>query len=260
MKKNYRRYNYKSRDKNSRFTKKQKMDIFLVILPIFISVCGSVFISYKANNVQIEISKNNRLTQTEINKLKKEELELNKSNSFPAFTFSSKEQNDNVIYTLKKEKGEMNNVNFSVFEIISGVGTYNDKPLSINQKVGFSQSEELDNLQASYPAIFDIQEVNQILNSLLSEEKIDASVEFLFLQRFYHVSYMNFEHDFKDEYYKIGKNGIGQSVESPYNNGYSNLNSYKADGGFSGRYDETLNNEWLANKLFEAVKNSIYYQ
>lgn len=35
------------------------------------------------------------------------------------------------------------------------------------------------------------------------------------INRYYHVSYMNFEHEFKEEFYSVGDSGVGQAIESP---------------------------------------------
>lgn len=258
MKNLYRRYNQKKRDKKSHFTKKEKLNMLLAMLPIAMSILASISIAYVTNSFQLKISKNNTFIQKELNLLKKDELELNKLNSYPAFTFDLKEEKKNIIYTLVKTKGEMNNINFSVFEVISGNGTFNDEPLSINQSLHFSQEDFLEERQASYPLKFNAEETKTKMNYLFDEKNVKAYIDFLFIDRFYRVSYMNFEHEFKDEYYQVGHNGIARSIDSPHKNIPDYIGGYSTWGGFSGKHDDTLDSDWLANKLVEIIKYHSY--
>lgn len=258
MKNLYRRYNQNKRDKKSHFTKKEKLNMLLAMLPIAMSILASISIAYVTNDFQLKISKNNTIIQKELNLLKKDELDLNKLNSYPAFTFNLKEEEKNIIYTLVKTKGEMNNINFSVFEVIFGNGTFNNKSLFFNQTLHFTQGDSLEELQASYPVKFNAEDTKTKMNYLFDENNVKAYIDFLFIDRFYRVSYMNFEHEFKDEYYQVGKNGSAHSIDSPYKNISEYIGGYRASGGFSGKYDDTLDDDWLANKLVEIIEDHSY--
>lgn len=229
------------------------------MLPITLSILGSIIISYTANNVQLKISDNNRLLQEEQNALKKEELELSRLNSYPAFTFEVEEGQNSLIYTLNKTKGEMNNVNFSMFEILRGQGSYNGKPLYIEQMIRYHNPEEINELKLISPQKFDSIEVKSKVNHLFELNDIDAMMDFLTFSRYYNVSYMNFEHEFKNEYYEVGINGSGKSIEEPQYNNQSRLyNEYYAYGGFSGKNLDEMDNDWVADKIYRILLNPQY--
>lgn len=241
MSKKFKPYTQKKRERFNKSFKKKKETSTITILNLIIStftLVASSFIgisTYKFNNL----------------------------NSHPAFEFNVSEDKKNFngqIYTLKKSKGEMNNVNFLVYEVITGNGTYNNEFFQIQQSLRFTQNEDLTEFQASYPKGFNTENTKEKINALLKAEKINASIDFLHIRRFYDVSYMNFEHEFKHEYYTIGKNGVGQSIQSPYGNTYQNNDILKFNGGFSGKYDDKIDDNWLANKLFDILKNPLPYQ
>ncbi|EPH88063.1 MULTISPECIES: hypothetical protein [Enterococcus] len=244
------------REKKADLTNREKKKFIMDMLPITLSILGSVIISYSANNVQLKISDNNRLLQEEQNALKKEELELTRLNSYPAFTFDVEENDNSLIYTLNRTKGEMNNVNFSMFEILTGQGSYNGKPLYIEQSIRYYNPDQINELKLLFPKKFDSIEVKSKINHLFEVNDIDASMDFLTFSRYYNVSYMNFEHEFKNEYYEVGINGSGKSIEEPQYNNHSRLyNEYYAHGGFSGKNLEEMNNDWVADKIYRIMLN-----
>lgn len=70
---------------------------------------------------------------------------------------------------------------------------------------------------------------------------------------------MNFEHEPKEEYYEIGKEGVGRFITSPLRN-YENDNGQKVIGGFSGKHDDkAINNEWLTDKLLSQIESTFSY-
>ena len=234
MYKNYRPYTQKKREKNNKtFIKKERyiiptLNLFISLLTLFVS--GYVGINtYRLDN----------------------------SNSYPAFEFEISEGDEAIsTYTINKTKGEMNNVNFSVFEVVSGTGIYNDNPISINQSVKFTHDDSLNDLQASYPYTFNSEKVKNRLNVLLGEKKINVNIKSLFIQRYYKISYMNFEHEPKEEYYEIGKEGTGRFVTTSFRN-YGKEKKKKVLGSLLGIHDDKgINNAWLANKLLLQIEST----
>lgn len=220
-----------------------KNPALISIFPAILTLIVSIYTGIQANNLQ------------------KKMFEFDKMNSYPAFEFTVSKDTDNKaasVYTIKKKKGEMNNVNFSVFEEISGNGTYNGRPMYINQSILFRKKANLNKLQASYPYDFNSEEIRMKMNYLLNKKSINANVTSLYIQRFYDVAYMNFKHEFKHEYYQVGNNGIGLSVTSPYPN-YDNLSGLQVFGSFINKFSEKLNNQWLAEKMVLQIENSFRY-
>lgn len=149
MYKNYRPYTQKMREKkNKAFSKKERK--IILTLNLFISLLTLFISGYVGINTYI----------------------LDKSNSYPAFEFEISEGDETIsTYTINRTKGEMNNVNFSVFEVVSGTGIYNDNPISINQTVKFTHDDSLNDLQASYPYTFNSEKVKNRLNALLRKKE-----------------------------------------------------------------------------------------
>lgn len=216
-------------------------------------------IMIKTNDTQMEIADNNRELIKQQNKLKKEENEFNVNNTYPAFDFEIEKSNEtSKWYKLKKTKGEMNNVSFSVFETIQAYTSYSGKPLNVNIKIypSIEESEESSPYIANYPYSFDTKEVTKIFNEQCIENNLNLNISNFTISRYYHVTYMDFQHIYKDEYYRIGKNGIGIASENP-SSYTTNSNSINAIGGIGGKISGESENEWLANSLFRFTKNTL---
>lgn len=68
---------------------------------------------------------------------------------------------------------------------------------------------------------------------------------------------MNFMHEFKEEYYSVGKKGVGKATESPYSY-VQNTDSTHVMGGFClSEIKNTDDDSWLAQELYEAVNRMI---
>ncbi|MEB6182222.1 hypothetical protein ACI2LD_14870 [Enterococcus casseliflavus] len=259
MRRNYRRYNQLVREKNNKKSGKGLRKLFFEIVPISLSILGSIFISYKSNDVQLKISENNRIIQEEQNLLKREEFELNKANTHPAFTFDLNESENTILYTLNQKKGEMNNVNFSVFEIIYVYGTYNNKSLYIQKELQYEQSQEQYEFEALFPKRFDTLETTRKINEMIDQSGVDATITGMMINRFYNVSYMNFEHEYRDDYFEIGKNGIGKITENPRSGyPYNSNGQYKLVGGYFGRNNTIVDDDWLAERIFSSISNPTF--
>lgn len=206
-----------------------------------------------------QIAAGNEAIQKEQIKLKREENNLNKKNSYPAFEFREEKMDDgSTLYSLEHIKGEMNNVNFSISERIVGYGSYNEKPIYINQSIHYRHNNESkDVFKQIYGFNFNNRNVVEKFNILCLENNLNVYVSDFYITRYYLVSYMNFMHEFKDEHYIVGTDGTGRAIESPYDS-IKYDNAINITGGFGSFTSEDIDDDsWLAKKLYEAVDRTI---
>lgn len=226
------------------------ISIVVAVIPVIISILGSIFISAKTINSQNEISKSNLEVQTK-------QVELNSKNSYPAFEFEEKDLGDgSTQYILKKTKGEMNNVSFSVFEIISGQGSFNGTPVNINlELLSNNKTKKTKDYEYIHKYDFNIFNVEEQFESLSKKDNLNFVLNNFMINRYYHVSYMNFEHEFKEEFYSVGDSGVGQAIESPRK---FKLNDLGDTINISGSFGTTVkknytDDSWLTQKIYDFI-------
>ncbi|MBX8938845.1 hypothetical protein [Enterococcus gilvus] len=235
-----------------KYEPQDKVTIISSIIPVVISIISSVYINVESIKSQEKISTTNA-------KIQQEQVNLNNTNSYPAFDFEEKKLNDGTTqYTLNKTKGEMNNVSFSVFEIIEGQGIYNGTPVYIKQTLLSSQrdlKENKDSFSYVYKYNYDFYKLSEQFESICKKENLNFTLNNFTINRYYNVSYMNFEHVFKDEFYTVGTHGIGQAIESPHEPSTTESDDaiYISVSLGTGNSDYYSDNSWLAQNIYEFV-------
>lgn len=240
--------------KNERKTQKGlNSQLLLTIAPTVVSVIASVVIMYNTNNMQSEIAESNL-------ELQNREYELTKSESYPAFEFLQEDLDDGTrMYYLNKDKGEMNNVDFTVFGVITGVAKYKDLYLDIEQTI-HTRSVSRDKFNYKYIGDIDISLIEERLTKLCSDKGIDIEVNGLSEERVYKVSYMNFQHEYREEYYRISSNGAGRAINYLAD---EKIPSFDRLGIFGGRAidyeDSNQANDIIAQSIFYNIETQKDY-
>ncbi|MEO1768876.1 hypothetical protein [Candidatus Enterococcus ferrettii] len=153
--------------------------------------------------------------------------EFEKSNTHPVFEFSETKLPDKSIkHDLVLKRGEMNNVDFSISFIIRGTIFYEGLNYEFHQTIMTNDFDRKGN-EFSVTSFVNLNTKTLIdeITKMAHLEGLDVSMSPTTSSiKYYTVSYMNFEHQLKEEYY-IAYNGKGRATESPYSEKNRFLNS-----------------------------------
>ncbi|WP_217878023.1 hypothetical protein, partial [Enterococcus sp. 8E11_MSG4843] len=65
--------------------------------------------------------------------------------------------------------------------------------------------------------------------------------------------------EYRDDYFEIGKNGIGKITENPRSGyPYNSNGQYKLVGGYFGRNNTIVDDDWLAERIFSSISNPTF--